>query len=78
MELHQVWDLPAVDSSSHLVGLLHLHPAIKALMPSVSLIMNNFTQRRLRLKQQFRERERLFAGCLYFHPSIVETFALLV
>ena len=39
--------------------------------------MNNFTQRRVRLKQQFRERERLFAGWVsYFHPSIVETFAL--
>ena len=37
MELHQVWDRPVVDSSSHLVGLLHLHPAIKALMPSRSL-----------------------------------------
>ena len=34
MELHQVWDLPVVDNSSHLVGLLHLHPAVKALLPS--------------------------------------------
>jgi arabinose-5-phosphate isomerase len=34
MELHQVWDLPVVDSSSSLVGLLHLHPAVKALLPS--------------------------------------------
>ena len=33
MELHQVWDLPVVDSSSNLVGLLHLHPAVKALLP---------------------------------------------
>ena len=37
MELHQVWDLPVVDATSHLVGLLHLHPAIKALMPPRSL-----------------------------------------
>ena len=33
MEQHQVWDLPVVDSSSSLVGLLHLHPAVKALLP---------------------------------------------
>jgi arabinose-5-phosphate isomerase len=33
MEHHQVWDLPVVDSSSNLVGLLHLHPAVKALLP---------------------------------------------
>ena len=39
--------------------------------------MNNSIQRRVRLKQQFRERERLFAGWVsYFHPSIVETFSL--
>ena len=34
MELHQVWDLPVVDNSANLVGLLHLHPAVKALLPS--------------------------------------------
>lgn len=34
MELHQVWDLPVVDNSSSLVGLLHLHPVVKALLPS--------------------------------------------
>lgn len=34
MEQYQVWDLPVVDRSSYLVGLLHLHPAVKALMPS--------------------------------------------
>lgn len=33
MELHQVWDLPVVDTFSTLVGLLHLHPAVKALLP---------------------------------------------
>jgi len=34
MELHQVWDLPVVDGSTMLVGLLHLHPAVKALLPT--------------------------------------------
>ena len=34
MELHQVWDLPVVDSSNMLVGLLHLHPAVKSLLLS--------------------------------------------
>ncbi len=34
MELHQVWDLPVVDSSNMLVGLLHLHPAVKSLLTS--------------------------------------------
>ena len=34
MELHQVWDLPVVDSSAMLVGLLHLHPAVKAMLAS--------------------------------------------
>jgi CBS domain-containing protein len=28
----QVWDLPVVDDRGKLVGLLHLHPAIKALL----------------------------------------------
>jgi CBS domain-containing protein len=37
MELHHVWDLPVLDSSSKLVGLLHLHPVVKALMPSHNL-----------------------------------------
>jgi len=37
MELHHVWDLPVLDSSSHLVGLLHLHPVVKALLPSHTL-----------------------------------------
>ena len=32
MEIHQVWDLPVVDDSNKLVGLLHLHPAVKALL----------------------------------------------
>lgn len=30
----QVWDLPVVDDEGRLVGLLHLHPAVKALLPS--------------------------------------------
>jgi len=28
----QIWDLPVVDGQGTLVGLLHLHPAIKALL----------------------------------------------
>lgn len=32
MEEKQIWDLPVVDGSGELVGLLHLHPAIQALL----------------------------------------------
>jgi len=32
MEAKQVWDLPVVNTSGILVGLLHLHPAVKALL----------------------------------------------
>ena len=32
MEEKQVWDLPVTDSKNNLIGLLHLHPAIKALL----------------------------------------------
>ena len=32
----QVWDLPVVTSDGTLAGLLHLHPAIKALMKDFS------------------------------------------
>jgi arabinose-5-phosphate isomerase len=28
----QIWDLPVVDEQGTLVGLLHLHPAIQALL----------------------------------------------
>ena len=28
----RIWDLPVVDCEGHLVGLLHLHPAIQALI----------------------------------------------
>ena len=28
----QIWDLPVVDEKDQLVGLLHLHPAIKSLL----------------------------------------------
>jgi len=28
----QVWDLPVVDDSGTLLGLLHLHPAVEALL----------------------------------------------
>ncbi|MDC0239182.1 CBS domain-containing protein [Candidatus Thioglobus sp.] len=33
MEKKQVWDLPVVDNDK-LIGLLHLHPAVKALLES--------------------------------------------
>ena len=32
MEERGIWDLPVVDADGHLHGLLHLHPAIKALL----------------------------------------------
>jgi arabinose-5-phosphate isomerase len=32
MEQKQIWDLPVVDEAGKLVGLLHLHPAIKAVL----------------------------------------------
>ncbi|MEE8056599.1 MAG: CBS domain-containing protein [Pseudomonadales bacterium] len=32
MGVKQIWDLPAVDDQGRLIGLLHLHPAIKALL----------------------------------------------
>jgi CBS domain-containing protein len=32
METKQVWDLPVVDEKGMLVGLLHLHPAVQALL----------------------------------------------
>ena len=32
MEEYKIWDLPVVDSDNVLVGLLHLHPAIKSLL----------------------------------------------
>ena len=32
MEKKQIWDLPVVDASGKLVGLLHLHPAIQAVL----------------------------------------------
>jgi arabinose-5-phosphate isomerase len=32
MEEKQIWDIPVVDKQARLVGLLHLHPAIKALL----------------------------------------------
>ena len=36
MEEHQVWDLPVVDYTQSLVGLLHLHPAVKALLLQIN------------------------------------------
>lgn len=32
MEAKQIWDLPVVDVDSRLVGLLHLHPVVQALL----------------------------------------------
>jgi CBS domain-containing protein len=32
MEQKQIWDLPVVDDEGLLVGLLHLHPAVQALL----------------------------------------------
>ncbi|MCG9875832.1 MAG: CBS domain-containing protein [Leptospiraceae bacterium] len=32
MEAKHVWDLPVVDSSGKLIGLMHLHPAVKAIL----------------------------------------------
>lgn len=32
MEKKEIWDLPVVDDAGQLVGLLHLHPALKAVM----------------------------------------------
>jgi len=32
MESQKVWDLPVVDDSGRLLGLLHLHPAIKMIL----------------------------------------------
>ncbi|MDB4238736.1 CBS domain-containing protein [Alphaproteobacteria bacterium] len=32
MEQKKIWDLPVVDNKDKLVGLLHLHPAVKALL----------------------------------------------
>jgi DeoR family transcriptional regulator, catabolite repression regulator len=34
MEQKQIWDLPVVDDQGILIGLLHLHPAVKALLGS--------------------------------------------
>ena len=28
----KVWDLPVVDNENHLLGLLHLHPALEAVL----------------------------------------------
>lgn len=32
MEEKEIWDLPAIDADGRLAGLLHLHPAIKAVL----------------------------------------------
>ena len=35
MKQLQVWDLPVVDDHGMLIGLLHLHPAVEALLKTV-------------------------------------------
>ena len=35
MTHHQIWDLPIVDDNNNLVGLVHLHPAIKNLIENI-------------------------------------------
>lgn len=32
MDEKRIWDLPVVDDRGHLLGLLHLHPAVEALL----------------------------------------------
>ena len=32
MEQNQIWDLPVINDEGILVGLLHLHPAVKILL----------------------------------------------
>lgn len=32
LEAREIWDLPVVDAYGGLVGLIHLHPALRALM----------------------------------------------
>ena len=32
MEQNQIWDIPVIDEHQKLVGLLHLHPVVKALI----------------------------------------------
>lgn len=32
MDEKKIWDLPVIDNDGQLIGLLHLHPAVKALL----------------------------------------------
>ena len=32
MEKKKIWDLPVVDNKMNLIGLLHLHPALKTIL----------------------------------------------
>ena len=36
MERKQIWDLPVLDAAGRLVGLLHLHPVVQALLGTPS------------------------------------------
>lgn len=40
MEELQVWDLPVIDENNILVGLLHLHPAVKILLKQLEMNIN--------------------------------------
>ena len=35
MDEKHVWDMPVVDAAGNLIGLLHLHPAVEALLEKV-------------------------------------------
>jgi arabinose-5-phosphate isomerase len=38
MRNKQIWDLPVVDNNNKLIGLLHLHPVVEALLNKMSMI----------------------------------------
>ena len=38
----KIWDLPVVDKKMTLVGLLHLHPAIKKIIEFLKIYLMNY------------------------------------
>jgi arabinose-5-phosphate isomerase len=36
MRNKQIWDLPVIDNNNKLVGLLHLHPVVEALLNEIT------------------------------------------